>query len=167
VAALLPLTAVAQQSLKIGVFDAEKASRMTIPGQELHKKLNAQGDEFQTQLETLQGDLQRLQEQYQSSSLSLSDEKRRDLERQIEAKQIEFQTKQQTFLRERQRDVSAAQEEWSLKVRDVVEAIGREGSYDLLLPAELVPYYSQAVDITDLVIDRMGRSATPTPAEPE
>ena len=162
-AALACLAVPAQEGPKVGVFDAELASRATLPGQDLHRKLNEQGEQFQAELDGLQTDLQRLQEEYSATSLSLSEEKRRDLEREMERKQIELQTKQQAFLRERQRDVASAQEDWSNTVRGAVEALGREEGYDLLLPAELVPFFSSAVDVTDRLIDRLGRAEISSP----
>jgi Skp family chaperone for outer membrane proteins len=151
----------AQQAVKIGVFDAERASQETQAGQQLYSDLERQGLDMQTELQGLQDELTKLQEEYQAGSLSMSEERRREMEREIERKQIELQTKQQTFLRQRQTDVERAQAEWTEKIRQAVEVIGREGGYDLILPAELVPYYSQSVDLTDELIDRVGRATAP------
>lgn len=151
----------AQQSMKIGVFDAERASQETTSGQQLYSDLEKQGLDMQAELQGLQDEYTKLQEEYQAGSLSMSEERRREMEREIERKQIELQTKQQTFLRQRQTDVERAQAQWTEKVRLAVEAIGREGGYDLILPAELVPYYSASVDLTDELIDRLGRATAP------
>lgn len=157
----------AQQPLKIGVFDAERTSRETVEGQRLYAQLNEQGQAYEAELLTLQDRLTVLQEQYQATSLSLSEAKRAELERQIESKQIELQTKQQTFIQQRQRDVERAMAQWSELVRKEVEAIGREGGYDLLLPSEIVPYFSAAVDVTEALVDRLGRADAQVPAEGE
>ena len=159
--ALMATPAAAQQGMKIGVFDAERASQETAAGQQLYTDLERQGLDMQSELQGLQDALTKLQEDYQAGSLSMSEDRRREMEREIERKQIELQTKQQTFLRQRQSDVERAQAQWTEKVRQAVEAIGKEGGYDLILPAELVPYFSASVDLTDELIDRLGRATAP------
>jgi outer membrane protein len=157
----LAVAPAAAQGMKVGVFDAERASQETAAGQQLYTDLEKQGLGMQSELQGLQDALTKLQEEYQAGSLSMSEERRREMEREIERKQIELQTKQQTFLRQRQSDVERAQAQWTEKVRQAVEAIGKEGGYDLIFPAELVPYYSASVDLTDELIDRLGRAAAP------
>ena len=74
----------AQQPLKIGVFDAERTSRETEEGQRLYAQLNEQGQAYEAELQTLQDQLTALQEQYQATSLSLSEAKRAELKQLLE-----------------------------------------------------------------------------------
>ncbi len=149
--ALAAIPASAQQ-LKIGVFDAERISAETAEGAKIKARLTALQERKRKELEKIQSDLQALQQEFLATSTSLSDEKRKELGLRIQRKQVELEGAQKSANQELQVEVESAQLEWQRRMLDLVRAYGKEHGYTLILPVEVVPYFSSSIDVTDELI---------------
>ncbi|GAB4368479.1 MAG: hypothetical protein Kow0062_01730 [Acidobacteriota bacterium] len=140
------------QQLKVGVFDAERISAETAEGARIKARLTALQEKKRKELEGLQKELQALQQEFLATSTSLSEEKRKELGLRIQRKQVELEGAQKSANQELQVEVESAQLEWQRKMLELVRDYGKKNGYTLLLPVEVVPYFSPSIDITDELI---------------
>jgi Skp family chaperone for outer membrane proteins len=162
--ALAPATLAGQADeapLRIGVIDLDAAAFGSPAGQELAQQLT----DFQ---QDLAAELQARQEAVRAVELrvaeadSLTDDERRVLEREYQDALTAFQRYQQ----DKQEEATALQDDGRERIRaelaPVIEAIQAELDYDLILNATspIIILFSERVDITQLVIDRLA-SETP------
>lgn len=150
------------QALKIGVFDAEKISEETAEGAKIKARLTKLQDDKRKQLEAAQAEVQALQQEYLATSTSLSDDKRKDMGLKIQRKQVELEGMQKSANQELQIEVESAQMNWQRQVIEVVRKFGKENGFTMILPVEVVPYHSTAIDITDQLIKAVDQKAAAT-----
>lgn len=152
------ITATAEEN-KIGVVDLDQAIGATAEGkaarEELERKMRATELDMQPMIERYRT----LTEEYQKKSVVLSPEKLREmqlditeLENQLKLKQDDFQSRLQL---DRQRLVEPLME----KIQVTVNEVGRDNGFALILirGAPGVLYYKEALDITDVVIERFNK----------
>lgn len=164
VAALLTLPALAQTAPKIGVFDPQRVTQETAEGARIQARLTALQEKKRAELQKSQDDLKKLQDQFAAGAVSMSEEKRKELLMSIEKKQLELEGQQKGATRELQIEAEQAQDQWQRQVFAAIAAFGKEGGYTIILPAEVVPYFSPAVDVTEALIRSIDASkAAPTP----
>ena len=165
--ALAPVTLAGQAGetpLKIGVIDLDAAAFGSPAGQELAQQLTDFQQELATELQVRQ-DAVRAVEQRIAEADSLTVEERRVLEREYQDALTDFQRYQQ----DKQEEATALQNEGRDRIRaelaPVIEAIQADLGYDLILNATspIIILFSERVDITQLVIDRL---AGETPGDP-
>ncbi|NJN64699.1 MAG: OmpH family outer membrane protein [Acidobacteria bacterium] len=147
------------QALKIGVFDAERISEETAEGAKIKARLTKLQDEKRKQLETVQNELQAMQQEFLASSTSLSEDKRKEMGLKIQRKQNEFEGMQKTANQEMQVEVEAAQLGWQRRVIEVVQKYGKDNGFTVILPVEVVPYYSAAIDLTQELVKVVDQAA--------
>ncbi len=166
VVALLALPARAQTAPKIGVFDPQRVTQETAEGARIQARLTALQEKKRGELQKSQEELKKLQDQFAAGAVSMSEDKRKELLVSIEKKQLELEGQQKSASRELQLEAEQAQEQWQRQVFAAISAFGKEGGFTIILPAEVVPYFSPTVDITEALIKSIDASkpATPPPA---
>ncbi len=140
------------QTLKIGVFDAQKIFEETAAGAKVQARLNALEESKRKELETSQNALKALQQQLLQTGASLSADKLRDLRLKIDRKSIELEGMQKSASREFQIEVEQAQTQWQRRIIDLVAKYGKDNGYSLIVPIGVVAYHSATTDITSELI---------------
>ncbi|MBP7146190.1 MAG: OmpH family outer membrane protein [Acidobacteria bacterium] len=155
------------QETKIGVFDAQRITQETAEGARIQARLNSLKDRKRQDLEKVQQELEKLRQEFTNTAISLSEDKRKELGLKIDRKQIELEGMEKQATRELQMEAEQAQESWQRQVLEAVAAFGKQNGFTLILPVEVVGYYSQAVDVTEQLIktvDAAKPAAPPAPA---
>lgn len=153
----------ADAPLKIGVIDLDAAAFGSPAGQELAQQLTDFQQELAAQLEIRQ-EAVRVIEQRVAEADSLTVDERRVLEREYQDALTDFQRYQQ----DKQEEATALQTEGVERIRaelgPVIEAIQVELGYDLILngTSPIIILFSERADITQLVIDRLAASDSPS-----
>jgi len=142
---------------KLAMVDRQKALISSDKGKEAEKTLSELQDKKKEELEPRSEKCKKIQEDAESQKFVMTDEA-------IQEKAMEFQR----CSRDLERDVQAAKDELVVqqqklltpiakKLEDVVNAIGKEKSFDLILDRSTpgVLYSPDALDVTDLVIKRL------------
>lgn len=143
-------------AIKVAVIDVERILIESERGKSALEELEALQNEKREQGQAMQQEINDLRNQLNEGRLSLAEERLTQLQKQIEDKMIALQRFQDDANREltEKRDQVLSQIERS--IFPVINEIGQEGEYTLIFNkynSGLV-YASDAVDITDQVIER-------------
>lgn len=167
VAAVASVRAQDPAPTRIGVFDAQRLSEETTEGKRIQAKLNAFRDAKQAELSAKERAIQEIQEKLQAQSLSLSAEKRGEMEKDIQKKALELSQAREAAQREMQMEVAEAENGFRDKLVAAVESFGRDENFAVILERSLVAYMSPSLDVTTAIVDRFNRLTPPeAPAAP-
>ena len=162
--AVLLTASFSAQAQKIGLINTnlilEKMSAY-IAAQE---QLNALNDKYKATIDTELGRIETLYQEYQANRASMTAVQRQNAENEIIAKERVVQEKQKIYFGED--GIMAKKAEELLKpihdrVNRAVEAVARQGGYDLILDLAAmqgVVYKRDAIDLTDLIADLVASS---------
>jgi len=156
---------------KVGVFDAGRVSEETDEGKRIAGQLNALQEKKRGELAAKEKAVGDLQQQLQAQGLSLSADKRQQMEKDLQKAGLELNQFRETARNELQMEVQEAQERFQSQLLAVVEQFGRDEGFDLVLEKSLVAYASKAVDVTTAIVDRFNKmipaqAAAPAPKKP-
>lgn len=167
---LAPRPAAAQS--KLGYIDSQKIIESYKEAQDAQKQLASLNEQWQQEAKNMQQDLQEKQDQLESQSLLLSEEKKSEKAQEIQNLYISFQQFQQQKWGQ-QGEVYLKQKEFMQPVYDKINAairrLGAEDKYDYIFDvvAGGILYVSEGqADLTQRVLDELnkGLAATPKPA---
>ncbi len=164
--ALLPRPASAQAAPKIGVFDAQRVSEETSEGKRVQTQLTALQAKKRGELEAKQKELDALAQQLQAQGLSLSAEKRTEMDKDIQRKRLELQQAQEAAQNELQMELAEAQSKFQDQLLAVVEQFARSDGFSLIFEKSQVAFAAETVDVTSAIVDAFNRSAPPAATQP-
>ena len=153
----LPAAASAQQSLKMGIVDTTRAAANSKDGKAAEQALKNLREQKRDEFQPKDEKLKRMREEYETQRFVLSGDAlqerevaimkmQRDLERDLQAAQEEFEIEHRKLMQPVLRSI--------LKV---VNEVARDQGYDVVLERTSpgVLFYSDELDITDEVIERL------------
>ena len=156
-AVLLAPSFASTQEIKIAFVDARRAVNSSKQGKAAKAKLDTVSESKRQELRPREEELKRLAEEFESQRFVLSKnalqereidllKRRRDLERDFQAAQEEFEIEQRRVMDPLLRAVRAA-----------VQKVGEDKGFTVILErgSPGVLYYEDGLDITDLVIQRL------------
>ena len=145
--------------LKIGVFDFQRVSEETARGQELRASLEKFGDKKKGEITTKENELKTLEDQYKAQAFSLSPDKRSQMEKDLQKKQLDLQSSRDNAQREMQIEVNEAQAKFNEQLLKVINDLGKERGYTLIFAKEQVAFSGDAADMTSEVIERFNQQS--------
>lgn len=154
----------AQAQTKIGVFDPQRVSIESEQGKQLQTELSALQKQKQEGLAAKSKVLNALEQQFAEQALSLSTEKRTQLQLDIERGKLDLENARELASRELQLEYSGAQARFQEMLLAGVEDLGTNQGFDLILDTGAVAWAGPSVDVTTAIIDRMNRMFPLTPA---
>lgn len=164
-ALLFALPAAAQMPAgKVGIFDSSIVFDRSQHGQALKAEIERLRDLRLKEIGDRQDELSKLQQEMRTKELTFNDDKRAEMMQRINQKQIELQRMNDDASREVQAEFNKAQQKLQKELIQVVEALGKEGSYTLIVEKGLTLYASPDIDVTGLVLDKFNQMF-PTAAE--
>jgi outer membrane protein len=98
-----------------------------------------------------------LQNQLNTQALSLSPDRRADLDKQIQRKVLELNQTREAATSEMQIEIGEAQGRFQEQLLAVIDDFGREEGFTLILEASLVAYADQSADVTTAIVDRFNQ----------
>lgn len=155
---------------RIGVFDAARLSDETDEGKSIGAQLTALQEKKRAELAAKQKEIGELQNQLTTQALSLSPDRRTQMEKDINLKSLELQQLQQKAQNEMQMELQEAQAKFNEKLIVVIEGFGKDEGFSLLLEKGLVAYHAPSVDVTTALVDRFNatfKAAKPAEKAPE
>jgi outer membrane protein len=144
----------ARAELKVGVVDMQRALNDCDAGKKARDQVKAKFEKAQDQLKRQREDLDRLREDYDKKAVVLKEEERRNLEKDLENRSLEFKRKYEDF----QRDLKRTDSELTAGIVDELYALvrdyGEKHGYSFVLEASngALLYNDKATDITDDII---------------
>src|SRR5438477_9738843 len=139
---------------KIAVVDMQRALNACDAGKRAKDQVKAKFERSQEQLRKQREDLDRLKEDYDRKALVLKDEERRNLEKDLEGRGLEFKRKYEDFQRDLKRTDAELTSSIVEELYGIVRDYGAKNSYSLVLEASsgALLYNDKAVDITDEIV---------------
>ena len=144
---------------KVGFVDQRRGILSTDQGKEASKALESKAEEMKAQMEPKQQRFLQLQEELESQRFVLSQSA-------LEERAIEVEKQK----RELEREVSAARDDLQIQERKLlkpvldkwekaVSELGKEKNFDVILDRGTpgVLFYKDALDVTDLVVQRVNK----------
>ncbi len=158
-ACLLAAGAAMAVEAKLGVFDFQRVSEETARGQELRANLEKFGDKKKGELAAKEAELKALEDQYKAQAFSLAPDRRAQMEKDLQKKQLDLQSSRESAQKEMQIEVNEAQGKFNEELIKVISAVGKERGYTLIFAKEQVAFASETVDITSEVIERFNKDS--------
>jgi outer membrane protein len=153
---------------RVAVIDVQKVLTQSTAGKAAYEKLKKMQDDKLEKAKQMDEELRKLDADINAKKLSLSEDKLTDMQKQLADKRIAMQRYAQDADREigeaRDRELQALQ----VKIEPVIDALGKEMGLALIFnkfESGLV-YASEAVEITDTVIQRFNAAAGTPAAAP-
>lgn len=162
----------AMAQLKLGYIDSQKIIESYKEAQDAQKQLASLNEQWQQEAKNMQQDLQEKQDQLESQSLLLSEEKKTEKAQEIQNLYLRFQQFQQEKWGQ-QGELYVKQKEFMQPVLDKINAgirrLGAEEKYDFIFDvvAGNILYVSEGQpDLTQRVLDELnkGLAASSKPA---
>jgi outer membrane protein len=150
----LGAAATARAELRIAVVDMQRALNECDAGKKAKDQVKAKFEKSQDDLKRQREDLDRRKEEYERKAMVLKEEERRNLEKDLEARSLEFKRKFEDF----QRDLKRTDAELTSSIVEdlygVVRDYGAKNTYSLVLEASsgVLLYNDRAVDVTDEIV---------------
>jgi outer membrane protein len=157
---ILQHNALAQEPLKIGILDIQRCINNSNEGRRIFTSLKNRQSTMQAELNKKQEELLEMQKEIEKQSLMLSLDAQEDKQKEYDKKRRELEYLVQDLNEELSKAETEARQEILNSLEVIIEKIGREENYDLILERVTSGsvFASEALDITDRVIDEFNRA---------
>lgn len=154
-------TAAAQlTTLKIAVLDVERAVILSNPGKELNAKLEKFQQEVQAQVTQMNERANEIRKRAAEGGQTLTEDKLAELQTQFEDETIAIRRFREEKTREGEKMRNEGLRAIEQQLDPVFRAIRAELGYDLILNRAVVVMASDALDITDEIINRLNAASS-------
>ena len=141
---------------RVAVIDVQKVLTSSTAGKAAYDKLKKMQDDKMSQAKSMDEELRKLDGEIATKRLSLSEDKLAEMQKQLADKKINMQR----YAQDAEREIGEARDRELLalenKIKPVIDALGKEMGLAAIFnkfESGLV-YASEAIDITDTVIQR-------------
>ena len=143
-------------AVKIGVIDFERIMKESSAGKMNQKALNTKGTELKNKLEKEKQQLDAISQSFEKEALVLSEEKKRERERDFRNQVEDFRIKQQDYANELKNLEIKMINDMQKAVYDIANELGEKEKYTIIIEKKNagVIYITEPVDITDIVIKK-------------
>ena len=151
---VLALAVPAAAELKFAVVDMQRALNECDAGKKAKDQVKAKFERSQESLKKERDDLDRRKEDYEKKALVLKEDERRNLERELENRGLEFKRKYEDFQRDLKRTDAELTSGIVEELYQIVRDIGEKNKYTMVLEASSgqLLYADKAIDVTDEVV---------------
>jgi len=139
---------------RLGVVDQDRILNESDEGKRLRTDLEKMREGKATQLETIEGELKDLQTQLLNAQLSLSNEKRAEISRQLKRKRVEYERLNDDAAEEFQEAANRAQGRLVRMFRELIKQYGAEKGYTAIFEANTLYFAADTIDITNDLLTR-------------
>jgi outer membrane protein len=153
-AALLGPVGTVAAELRVAVVDMQKALNDCDAGRRAKDQVKSKFERSQDQLKRQREELDRAKEDYDRRALVLKEEERRNLEKDLEGRSLEFKRKYEDFQRDLKRTDAELTSTIVQDLYEIVRDYGERNGYSLVLEASsgALLYNDKTVDITDEIV---------------
>jgi len=153
-------------SVKIGVVNQDKVLNESEEGRRLKSDLEKLRNAKAATIEGKEKEIKALQDQLLNAQLSLSEDKRDEISRQLKRKRVEYERLNDDASADFQEAGNRAQAKLLMLFREIIGKYGAEKGFTLILERNTMYYAAQAVDITDDLLARYNEASRAGGAAP-
>ncbi|MCB0363161.1 MAG: OmpH family outer membrane protein [Bdellovibrionales bacterium] len=144
----------AEEPLKIGYVDMQKAIQSTTAGKKAKETLESEFNKKKKELEKKEADIKKMNEDFEKKKLVLSDEVKEKKATEIRTEMMKYQElvgKSQVEIQKKERDLTLP---IVSKLKDLLEKIAKDGKYTVILEKseQNVLYAIKDIDLTDRLV---------------
>ncbi|MFQ5670407.1 MAG: OmpH family outer membrane protein [Acidobacteriota bacterium] len=156
-------SAQAQTAPKIGVFDSNLVLSQAAEGKRLQKVLNVKRDLLRQNVQLKENEVKELQQKLREGEFTLSDEKKSGMQKDLQRKLVDLDSAKQAANNNLKIELEDVRSQLEKKLVEVIEELGEEQNFSLILEKNTqVVFSSPAIDISQVVIDRLDQKYPPT-----
>jgi outer membrane protein len=150
----------AQDVAKIGVVNLQRCLGESKEGKKVLKMLKKKKEDLQQRLDTRQRELLELRKELEKQTMMLSMDAQEDKEKTIERKSRELKYLYRDLNEEMLRAQEKEKKRIFKEIERIIEKIGSQENYTLIMEKRAggVLYFSEAIDITDQVVEAYDRT---------
>ena len=152
VGVLLSSPLVYAQSVKIGTLDLQRIMRESKRAIKEREVVQKRADELKKEINKKREELMALKESLEKKAAMLSEQARREQEKEYQQKVREYEWLVKDSGEEMQKKEQEILARLLKSVNTVVNKLGEEGNYTLIVEASVVAYAPDQIDITDQVM---------------
>ena len=154
VLAMVAARGVAAAELRVAVVDMQRALNECDAGKKAKDQVKAKFERSQDSLKKQREDLDRMKEDYDRKALVLKEEERRNLEKDLENRTLEFKRKYEDFQRDLKRTDAELTSSIVEELYGIVRDYGAKNNYTLVLEASSgsLLYADKSVDVTAEIV---------------
>lgn len=149
--------ALAQEGPRIGIFDSQAIWQQTEEGKKLQAQLASFRDGKIAEINAKETELNKLKDKLREQEVSLSDDKRNQMMKDIDQKAIDLKRLNDDATREMKAQLGDSQDQFQKELVDVVTAVGKEKKYLVILEKSIVVYNDPVVEVTGEVIAKFNQ----------
>ena len=146
-----------QEGNRIGVFDSQAIWQQTEEGKKIQAQLATFRDTKIAEINAKEAELNKLKEKLREQEVSLSDDKRSQMLKDIDQKSIDLKRLNDDATREMKAQLGDSQDQFQKELVEVVTALGKEKKYQLILEKSIVVYNDAVVEVTGEVIAKFNQ----------
>jgi outer membrane protein len=150
----LPVSAMAADSVKIGIVDLQRCIQESIEGKKAKDTLQIKKDDMQKKLDVRQNKLLELKKELEKQSMMLSMDAKEDKEKEFERQRREFKYFYDDISNQMRKAEAEVKKVLLGDLEKVILDIGLKGNFTLIFERRSsgIMYVQNTVDITDEVI---------------
>jgi outer membrane protein len=148
-----PVSVLAQEKIKIGFIDLQRAISESQPGKRAKEKFQAQVKKIESDMLKEKQEVERLKAEFDKKGALLKEEERRQLEADLQKRYVNYQrtvADHQQDLRQRE---GAMTNDILKELEKIVNEVGKAEKFTLILERSQVLYSDQGIDVTNRVIE--------------
>ena len=150
---VVPLAAAyAADVAKIGVIDMQRVLETSSAGKAAISEIKQQKQVMESELQRKKGEIEELRKQLERDAMVLSREKREEKEREGRIKLNDFKTMQKRYVAELKQQEKGHLQRIQKDVFELIQQIGKQEGYLLIVNKVGVLYSPMSIDITDRLI---------------
>ena len=145
--------ATAQDKVRIGFIDIQRAINESQAGKRARDKFQSQVKKAETELLKEKQELERLKAEFDKKSPLLKEEERRSMEADLQKRVVNYQRgmgDQQQELKQKEGEMTG---DILRELEKIVTEVGKAEKFTLILERSQILYSDQAIDITNKVIE--------------
>jgi outer membrane protein len=165
---LCSLATHAQTAAKIGYADVDYIFSQMPEAKQIDTDLQSLQNQLKKNLEAKGQEFQKKLGEYQANAATMLDAVRQNTERELQQLQQNLEKLQQDAQAEIQKKQTSLMEPVYAKVGKAIEDVAKENGFSFILNQQIggldvILYGEQSLDISDLVLKKMGITPAPTP----
>jgi outer membrane protein len=157
VLAFSPALVSAQEKLKIGFIDIQRAITESAAGKKAKARFDAQVKKAESDLLKEKQELERLKSDFDKKGPLLKEDERRNLEADLERRFRQYQRTGQDHQQELRQREGEMTSDIIKELQQIVTDIGKAEKFTLIFERSQILYHDQGIDITNKVIETFNK----------
>ena len=151
--ALSSTLAIAQERVKIGFIDVQRAIAESAPGKRAKDRFQAQIKKAEADMLKEKSELERMKSDLDKKGPLMKEEERRNLEADLQKRYVNYQRSAGDYQQDLRQKESEIMGDILKELEQIVNEVGKSEKFTLIMERSQILYSDQGIDITNKVIE--------------